>query len=163
MTVAGMVQKLNVEMNRAFYSSNLYIQLSLWCTEHSLNETANFLRHQARENVTQMMRVFDFMKQAGATPIISPIEAPDGECRCLEDLFEKTLNDQDNRRHTLSALASEAKAAEDYPTLRFLQEIEQQGQQGSALLQTMLAEVRNARSAGLCMAQTDRQLYASVA
>ncbi|EHC93194.1 Ferritin-like protein 2 [Salmonella enterica subsp. enterica serovar Uganda str. R8-3404] len=73
MAAVGMVQKLNTPMNLEFYASNLYLHLSEWCSEHSLTGTATFLRTQAQGNVTQMMRMFNFMKNAGnagATPIV---------------------------------------------------------------------------------------------
>ncbi|EQA3332419.1 MAG: ferritin-like domain-containing protein, partial [Escherichia coli] len=57
MATAGMLLKLNSQMNREFYASNLYLHLSNWCSEQSLNGTATFLRAQAQSNVTQMMRM----------------------------------------------------------------------------------------------------------
>ena len=47
MATAGMLLKLNSQMNREFYASNLYLHLSNWCSEQSLNGTATFLRAQA--------------------------------------------------------------------------------------------------------------------
>ncbi|MGS9121394.1 ferritin-like domain-containing protein, partial [Salmonella enterica subsp. enterica serovar Infantis] len=52
-------------MNLEFYASNLYLNLSEWCSEHSLTDTATFLRTHAKGNLTQMMRMFNFMKNAG--------------------------------------------------------------------------------------------------
>lgn len=76
MATAGMLLKLNSQMNREFYASNLYLHLSNWCSEQSLNGTATFLRAQAQSNVTQMMRMFNFMKSVGATPIVKAIDVP---------------------------------------------------------------------------------------
>lgn len=73
MATAGMLLKLNSQMNREFYASNLYLHLSNWCSEQSLNGTATFLRAQAQSNVTQMMRMFNFMKSVGATPSLKPL------------------------------------------------------------------------------------------
>lgn len=50
MATAGMLLKLNSQMNREFYASNLYLHLSNWCSEQSLNGTATFLRAQAQSN-----------------------------------------------------------------------------------------------------------------
>ncbi len=76
MATAGMLLKLNSQMNREFYASNLYLHLSNWCSEQSLNGTATFLRARAQSNVTQMMRMFNFMKSVGATPIVKAIDVP---------------------------------------------------------------------------------------
>ncbi|MCT4702212.1 non-heme ferritin-like protein [Enterobacteriaceae bacterium H20N1] len=158
MAVPGMVQKLNEQMNGGFYTSNLYLQLSAWCVEKNLIGTAAFLRHQAQSNVTQMMRVFNFMKQAGGNPIVGEIETPQSKCDSLEALFQQTLADHQQRSKTLTQLTDEAKALNDYRTLFFLQSVQSEQQQDGLLLNTLLDEVRNARKAGLCMAQTDQHL-----
>ncbi len=120
MAAVGMVQKLNTPMNLEFYASNLYLHLSEWCSEHSLTGTATFLRTQAQGNVTQMMRMFNFMKNAGATPIVKAIDVPGEELCSLEELFQKTTEDYQQRASTLSRLADEAKALNDASTLDFL-------------------------------------------
>ena len=87
MAVLGMVQKLNAQMNLEFYASNHYLRLSEWCSEHRLNGTATFLRAQAQSSVTQMMRVFDYMKKSGAYPVVKAFVAREDKCATLEDLF----------------------------------------------------------------------------
>lgn len=158
MAVPGMVQKLNAQMNLEFYASNLYLHLSDWCSEHKLTGTATFLRTQAQSNVTHMMQVFDFMKKAGAFPVVKAEYASDDNCDTLEELFQKTLKEHQQRSRTLSALTKEAKALHDDSTLHFLNTMQQDQQQDGVLLQTILDEVRNARRAGLCMHQTDQHL-----
>ncbi|WP_250389374.1 ferritin-like domain-containing protein [Escherichia coli] len=91
MIASGIVQKLNAQMNQEFYTSNLYLQLSQRCSENSLNGTALFLRHQAQNTVTQMMRMYEYIKQSGATPVLQEQHARCGEFSTLEDLFEQTV------------------------------------------------------------------------
>ncbi|ECW3431164.1 non-heme ferritin-like protein [Salmonella enterica] len=132
MAAVGMVQKLNTPMNLEFYASNLYLHLSEWCSEHSLTGTA--------------------------TPIVKAIDVPGEELCSLEELFQKTLEDYQQRASTLSRLADEAKALNDASTLDFLHTLEKEQQQDGVLLQTILEEVRSAKRAGLCLAQTDQHL-----
>ncbi|AFJ46660.1 non-heme ferritin-like protein [Shimwellia blattae] len=158
MAVFGMVEKLNAQMNRVFYSSNLYLQLSSWCSEHSLNGTAYFLRQQAQGDVTQMMQLFDYMKESGANPVVGEIKVPGNPCDSLETLFEKALADHQGRRTALAQLFSEAEALNDTTTLHFLQGIRARLNQTGQLLKTLSDEAHNARIAGMCMAQTDKHL-----
>lgn len=158
MTTLGMIQKLNTQMNLEFNASNLYLQLSDWCSEHSLNGTATFLRTQAQSNITQMMRVFEYMKQAGANPIVKARVVSEESCSSLEELFQKTLEEYEQRCTMLKTLAGEAKALHDDDTLDFLRDIGKEQQQDGLLLKTILDEVRSARRAGLCMTQTDQHL-----
>ncbi|MDI3363053.1 non-heme ferritin-like protein [Lelliottia sp. V89_10] len=158
MTTSGMIQKLNTQMNLEFNASNLYLQLSDWCSEHSLNGTATFLRTQAQSNITQMMRVFEYMKQAGANPIVKARVVSEESCSSLEELFQKTIEEYEQRCTMLKTLAGEAKALHDDDTLDFLRDIGKEQQQDGLLLKTILDEVRSARRAGRCMTQTDQHL-----
>jgi Ferritin-like protein len=158
MAVPGMVQKLNAQMNLEFSASNLYLRLSEWCSEHRLNGTAMFLRTQAQSSVTQMMRVFDFMKKSGAYPVVKALEPQDQQCATLEELFLQTIEEYEQRSTTLSELTEQAKVLRDDNTLSFLTNLEEEQQQDGILLQTILDEVRSARKAGLCMQQTDQHL-----
>jgi Ferritin-like protein len=74
MATQAMIQKLNAQMNLEFYASNLHLYLSEWCSENSLTGTATFFRTQAQSNVTHMMRVFDFIKDSGANPIVKALD-----------------------------------------------------------------------------------------
>ncbi|MDX6019967.1 non-heme ferritin-like protein [Scandinavium sp. V105_16] len=159
MTVPGMVQKLNAQMNLEFCASNFYLRLSEWCSEQKLTGTANFLRSQAQSNVTHMMRMFEFMKKSGAYPVVKESKpCGDNRCSTLEDLFLKTLEEHHQRTQTLCALTLEARTLQDDSTLRFLNTLEKEQEQDGVLLQTILDEVRSAHKAGLCMEQTDKHL-----
>ena len=158
MATAGMLLKLNSQMNREFYASNLYLHLSNWCSEQSLNGTATFLRAQAQSNVTQMMRMFNFMKSVGATPIVKAIDVPGEKLNSLEELFQKTMEEYEQRSSTLAQLADEAKELNDDSTVNFLRDLEKEQQHDGLLLQTILDEVRSAKLAGMCPVQTDQHV-----
>ena len=158
MAVPGMVQKLNAQMNLEFSASNHYLRLSEGCSEHRLNGTATFLRSRAQSSVTQMMRVFDYMKKSGAYPVVKAFETNEDKCATLEDLFLKTIEGHDQRASTLSELTEQAKVLHDDNTLTFLNALEEEQEQDGILLKTILDEVRSARKAGLCIQQTDQHL-----
>ncbi|ENE57257.1 non-heme ferritin-like protein [Escherichia coli] len=158
MATAGMLLKLNSQMNREFYASNLYLHLSNWCSEQSLNGTATFLRAQAQSNVTQMMRMFNFMKSVGATPIVKAIDVPGEKLNSLEELFQKTMEEYEQRSSTLAQLADEAKELNDDSTVNFLRDLEKEQQHDGLLLQPILDEVRSAKLAGMCPVQTDQHV-----
>lgn len=158
MVVPRMVQKLNNQMNLEFHTSNLYLHLSEWCTQHRLNGTATFLRNRAQASITQTMRVFDFMKKSGAWPVVKAEGTYSTECSSLEDLFSKTVEDYQQRSTILSSLAEEAKAQSDESTLRFLTLLAEEQDQDGMLLETILEEIRHAKNAGTSVQQTDSHL-----
>lgn len=162
MAVSGIVNKLNTQMNLEFNASNLYLHLSQWCSENKLNGTATFLRTQAQSNVTQMMRVFDFMKESGAMPVLEPIDMSDEAYSTLEALFQRMLEEYEVRCLKLHQLTDEAREMKDISTLDFLHDIEKEQLQDGLLLKTIFEEVHQARCAGMCPEQTDRHLLTVV-
>ncbi|WP_226570698.1 non-heme ferritin-like protein [Mangrovibacter yixingensis] len=163
MVVIDIVSKLNVQMNREFYSSNLYLQLSAWCVEHNLHDTAHFLRTQAQGTVTLMMRFFDHLKKMGENPVVQPIEGGlTTGCSSLPLLFEKMLSDYHFRAESLNQLQDEATSINDLSTLLFLQQIEEVQRKDEALLMKMLEMVREADASGMCLRQTDHILAKAV-
>ena len=48
-----MIDKLNEQMNLELYSSLLYQQMSAWCSYHSFEGAAAFLRRHAQEEMTR--------------------------------------------------------------------------------------------------------------
>lgn len=158
MPAASLIQRLNAQINREFYSSHLCLHLSAWCTRHSLTGSANFLRSQAQNNVTHMMRVFNFMKQSGGMPSVGAMPPPKCECLNLEELFQQTLDDYHLRHGTLSGLKEEARAAHAGKVETFLTSLSKEQTRDGELLLAILEEVKEAKKAGLCMNQTDRKL-----
>ena len=158
MPAASMIQRLNAQINREFYSSHLCLHLSAWCTQHSLTGSANFLRSQAQNNVTHMMRVFNFMKQSGGMPSVGTMPPPKCECLNLEDLFQQTLDDYYLRHNTLSGLKDEARAVNAGKVESFLMSLSKEQARDGELLLAILRQVKEAKEAGLCMNQVDRKL-----
>ncbi len=56
-----MIDKLNEQMNLELYSSLLYQQMSAWCSYHSFEGAAAFMRRHAQEEMTHMQRLCDYL------------------------------------------------------------------------------------------------------
>lgn len=151
MATAGMLLKLNSQMNREFYASNLYLHLSNWCSEQSLNGTATFLRARAQSNVTQMMRMFNFMKSVGATPSLKPLMFP-VKTELSGRTVPKTMEEYEQRSSTLAQLADEAKELNDDSTVNFLRDLEKNSSMMACYCKPFLMKcaVRNLLVCVLC-------------
>ncbi len=53
-----MTEKLNDQLNLELFSSLLYQQMSAWCSYHSFEGAADFLRRHAQEEMEHMQRLF---------------------------------------------------------------------------------------------------------
>lgn len=121
MLKTDMIDKLNEQMNLELYSSLLYQQMSAWCSYHSFEGAAAFLRRHAQEEMTHMQRLFDYLTDTGSLPRINAIASPFAEYASLDELFRQTYEHEQLITQKINELAHAAMTSQDYPTFNFLQ------------------------------------------
>ncbi|RCU51164.1 MULTISPECIES: non-heme ferritin [Corallincola] len=121
MLAKPMIEKLNEQINLEFFSSNLYLQMSAWCEDKGFEGAAEFLREHATEEMEHMNRLFTYVSETGAMPIIGGIASPAHEFESLKDLFEKIYEHECLVTSAINELAHVAFTSHDYSTFNFLQ------------------------------------------
>lgn len=121
MLKAEMIEKLNEQMNLELYSSLLYQQMSAWCSYHSFEGAAAFLRRHAQEEMEHMQRLFAYLTDTGSLPRINAVPAPDNDYSSLDNLFNATYEHEQLITRKINELAHAAMTSQDYPTFNFLQ------------------------------------------
>ncbi|WP_314140685.1 non-heme ferritin [Buttiauxella noackiae] len=121
MLKAEMIEKLNEQMNLELYSSLLYQQMSAWCSYHSFEGAAAFLRRHAQEEMEHMQRLFAYLTDTGSLPRINAVQAPDHDYSSLDNLFNATYEHEQLITRKINELAHAAMTSQDYPTFNFLQ------------------------------------------
>ncbi|WP_047049714.1 non-heme ferritin [Vibrio mexicanus] len=117
----AMVEKLNEQINLEFFSSNLYLQMSAWCEDKGFEGAAEFLRAHAVEEMEHMQRLFTYVSETGAMPILGAIDAPQHEFASLGDVFRLTFEHEQMITQKINTLAHVAFSSQDYSTFNFLQ------------------------------------------
>ena len=117
----AMIEKLNQQINLEFYSSNLYLQMSAWCNEHGYEGAAAFLLRHADEELQHMQKLFAYVSETGALPILGEIAAPQHEFSSLKQLFTLVLEHEQLITHKINQLVDESFVEKDYSTFNFLQ------------------------------------------
>ena len=85
-----MAQKLNEQLNLEFYSANLYLQMSAWCSDKGFEGAAAFLKKHSQEEMQHMQRLFEYLSGTGSMPILGTISAPPIDFASLTDVFKLT-------------------------------------------------------------------------
>ncbi|MEC6909719.1 non-heme ferritin [Photobacterium piscicola] len=121
MLAKAMVENLNEQINLEFFSSNLYLQMSAWCEDKGFEGAATFLRVHAAEEMEHMQRLFTYVSETGALPILGTIEAPKHEFASLGNVFRETYEHEQLITKKINELAHVAFSTQDYSTFNFLQ------------------------------------------
>ncbi|WP_025672680.1 non-heme ferritin [Salinivibrio socompensis] len=121
MLAPAMVDRLNEQINLEFFSSNLYLQMSAWCEDHSFEGAAKFLHKHAQEEMQHMQRLFTYVSETGAMPVLGSIDAPRHEFASLGEVFRETYQHERLITEKINSLAHAAFTTQDYSTFNFLQ------------------------------------------
>ncbi len=117
----NMIGKLNDQIGIEFSSSNLYLQMSGWCSFKGFDGAAAFLSVHAEEERMHMMKLFTYLGETGSMAVIPALEQPQQEYDSLNAMFDQILEHErfvTSKINDLVALAYEEK---DYSSLNFLQ------------------------------------------
>ncbi|MGP3096492.1 non-heme ferritin [Serratia marcescens] len=121
MLTQEMTQKLNEQLNLEFYSANLYLQMSAWCSDKGFEGAAAFLKEHSQEEMQHMQRLFDYLSDTGSLPLLGTIAAPPVAFESLADVFQQTYEHEQLITRQINELAHAAMTAHDYSTFNFLQ------------------------------------------
>ncbi len=117
----AMVKELNDQINLEFFSSNLYLQMSAWCEDKGFEGAASFLQMHASEEMAHMQRLFTYVSETGALPILGAIAAPKYDYSSLGEVFRETYEHEQMITEKINKLAHVAFTSQDYSTFNFLQ------------------------------------------
>ncbi|KGD74824.1 ferritin [Tatumella morbirosei] len=121
MLTPDMISRLNDQLNLEFYSANLYLQMSAWCADKGYEGAAAFLKTHSREEMDHMQRLFDYLSDTGALPVLGSIDAPPVTFESLSDVFTRTYQHEQLITGKINELAHAAMTTQDYSTFNFLQ------------------------------------------
>lgn len=121
MASKAMIKKLNKHLNKEFYSSNLYLQMSAWCDTKGLEGSAAFLKIHADEEMQHMQKFFTYISELGGLATIGAIEAPPVEYTSLKDMMKKILTHEKYVTKCIHELTDAAWEEKDHATYNFLQ------------------------------------------
>lgn len=117
----SIVALVNRQINREFFSCNLYLQMSAWCEGKGLPGSASFLKRHADEELAHGRKLFDYLHEAGGMPVIGAIAAPPTEFESLVDVLKKTYEHEKFITASINELAGAALEEKDFSTFQFLQ------------------------------------------
>ncbi len=116
-----MALKLNEQLNLEFFSANLYLQMSAWCSDKGFEGASAFLKSQSQEEMDHMRRLFDYLNDTGTMPVLGTIAAPPVGFTSLAEVFKQTYEHEQMITQKINELAHAAFTLQDYSTFNFLQ------------------------------------------
>ena len=153
-----LVKALNKQVNLEFYSSNLYLQMSGWCSYKGLPGCSAFLRKQADEEMQHMQRLFNYVTETGALAQLGAIEAPPADYKSVEAVFKNTFDHECEITIKINALVEVALKEKDFSTFNFLQWYVAEQHEEESLFRSILDKLKMIGTDGRGVFFFDREI-----
>ncbi|MCW2254516.1 ferritin [Providencia alcalifaciens] len=158
MLTNDMISKLNEQLNLEFYSANLYLQMSAWCSDKGYEGAAAFLKAHSQEEMEHMQRLFDYLSDTGALPLLGQIAAPPIAFESIADVFTRTYEHEQYITGEINKLAHLAMTTQDYSTFNFLQWYVSEQHEEEKLFKSILDKLDMVGESGKALFLLDKDL-----
>lgn len=142
MLSAKLAKKINEQMNLELFSALLYQQMSAWASSKSFEGASSFLYAHAKEELEHKQRLFNYLCDTGAMPVITALEAPQHDFKSLEDVFKKTLDQELFISKSINELVGAALEEKDFSSFTFLQWFVTEQHEEEKLFRTILEKLQ---------------------
>lgn len=116
-----MLQKLNEQVQKEFYSAYLYLSMEAHLASQNLNGFANFFHVQAQEERDHAIKFFNYINQVGGKVTLGQIDAPPSEFESPQEIFRLSLEHERSVTKSIYNLVDIALEERDHTSHAFLQ------------------------------------------
>lgn len=111
---------LNNQIKMEAHASATYLAMASWCDQNGFFNSAKFFYKQAEEERSHMMKIFEFVIEAGGNAISPDITGISHNYSSIVDVFENTLEHEIKVTNSIHAIVRKARDIGDLVTERFL-------------------------------------------
>lgn len=108
-------------VNQEFYSSYLYLSMSLYCERLSLPGFGKWMRIQSSEEHGHALKMLDHVVDRGGTINLQAVEKPAADFKSVQDLFERTVAHEKKVTAYIHSLYALALKEQDFASMEMLQ------------------------------------------
>lgn len=114
------VDLLNDQINKEFFSSFLYLDMSNYYYDESLDGFGNWFGIQTQEEYAHAMLFVQYMQNNGHRPILEAIAKPDIEFTSFKQVLELTYEHELFISKSINDIYAVAYELKDFRTMQFL-------------------------------------------
>lgn len=114
------VELLNDQVNKEFYSAYLYLDMSNYYKNEGLDGFANWYKVQAQEERDHAVLFMDYLQQNGESVVLEAIAKPDKEFRSFIDPLKEGADHERYVTGLIHNIYGAAYEEKDFRTMQFL-------------------------------------------
>jgi ferritin len=111
---------LNEQVEKEFYSSNLYLAMAVWAETNGLVGVSKWLYEQAAEEHIHMLKFVSYINDRGGKAIIPAIKQPPSKFKDLKTVFNQVLEHEKYISKSINNIVGIAFEEKDFSTNTWL-------------------------------------------
>ena len=114
------VELLNQQVNKEFYSAYLYLDFSNYCYDEGLDGFGNWYRVQAQEERDHAMLILQYLQNNGEKVVLEAIDKPAVEITSAKAVLSEGLKHEQYVTGLIHSIYDAAYSVKDFRTMQFL-------------------------------------------
>jgi len=152
------LQAINQQINKEYYSAFLYLSMSAWFNGKGLPGFANWMFIQFQEELTHGNKFFKYVHERGSQVVLQPIAQVETDFSDVIDVFEKTLAHEQFVTESINKVQDVAIAESDHATQSFLKWFIDEQVEEEANVQEILDTLKLINGQGNGIFMLDREM-----
>lgn len=111
---------LNKQIGMEAHSSSSYLSMAAWCYGQGLNGCGDFFKKQSAEERSHMLRIFDYLVDAGGLPVSPDVNNIERTFEGLRDILVQALEQEIMITQSFNQITDHCHKVKDYQTIKFL-------------------------------------------
>lgn len=114
-------KELNDQINAEYWSAYFYLSMAAYFENKNLPGFANWMKVQYQEEISHVMKFFNYVNERGGRVLLKPVDAVKTEWKDEIEVFEDTLNHEQKVTGLINNLVNIAIEEKDHATNNILQ------------------------------------------
>ncbi|MCD4792844.1 MAG: ferritin [Bacteroidales bacterium] len=138
-------KELNDQINAEYWSAYFYLSMAAYFESENLPGFANWMRIQYQEEISHVLKFFDYINERGGRVILKPIDAVKTVWNDPIEIFEDTYKHEQKVTELINNLVNISFEEKDHATYNMLQwyvaeQVEEEAAADSILQQLKMLE-----------------------
>lgn len=114
------VELLNQQINKEFYSAYLYLDFSNYCIDQGLDGFGNWYKVQTQEERDHALLFIQYLQNNGEQVVLETIDKPDIQLADVKTVLEEGLKHEQYVTSLIHNIYDAAYSVKDFRTMQFL-------------------------------------------
>ena len=151
-------ESINDQINAEMYSAYLYLAMEAFFQSKNLDGFANWMRIQAKEEMTHAMKFYDYLIERGGTVTLEAINKPDAKWNSPLDAFEAAYKHEQYVTSRINDMVDLAITENDHATRNMLQWYVDEQVEEEASAESIVEKLKMVKDAPGGMYMIDKEL-----